>query len=81
MLHEEANTAYGRNIYTYLVSEIKEAVERTWGAACAYDHYIKASNYLFNMIETGKVATPGDAIKIIGMNGKDIGQLSLDNQS
>lgn len=81
ILHEEANIAYGRNIYTYLINEVKQAVERTWGAACAYDHYIKASDHLFNMIETGGVATLGDPVGIIGMDGKIIDQLHLENQS
>jgi hypothetical protein len=81
VLHEEATIAYGRNIYTDLINEIKQAVERTCSSTCAYDHYIKASNHLFNMIETGGVATLGDPVGIIGMDGKTIDQLHLENQS
>lgn len=35
VLHEEATIAYGRNIYTDLINEIKQAVEITHGSACA----------------------------------------------
>ena len=72
MLQEEILIAFGKGKCTDLTNEINEAADLNNVLTGAYDYYINASNYLFNMIEQGKAAVLPDPVRIIGMDGNFI---------